>query len=100
MQKNPPPKFGGGKVLSTASTYLQTMLGLSFARSRQAWRCCCNFVAVVDCAVVAAVTAPPGVTAGATGCATAVVVAGTAAEASFIRPWVCQSDVINSHASL
>jgi hypothetical protein len=83
-----------------ASTYLQTILGLSFASARQAWRCCSIFVGVADGAVVAAVTAPPGVTAGATGCATAAVVAGTAAEASFIRPWVCQSDVINSQASL
>src|SRR5205807_8185028 len=77
--------------------YLQTMLGLSFARSRHAWRCFCAAAASAFL-VVAAVTAPFGVTAGATVlavCAGAVAIVVVAT-----RPWVCQSDMINSQASL
>ena len=46
--------------------YLQTMDGLSFASSRQAW-CCFAAVAASVCELgVAAATTPFGVTAGAT----------------------------------
>src|SRR2546430_17458885 len=72
-------KSGGGNVLvSTASTYLQAMLGLSFARSRQAWRCFCAAI-VSAFLVVPAVTAPVGVTTGVTVCVIAALPEGALA---------------------
>src|SRR6266851_2331032 len=49
------------KVASERFSYLQTMLGLSFARSRQAWCCFAKVAASGIWAVTAALTAPLGV---------------------------------------